>query len=105
MTKAKVLIAHSTNIESALIAANMVGLSKSNVFVFGNQEANGCLPYSQVFLTSERRAAPIKLTPEEAKDTVAYLCFSSGTTGKLLASGHLIFFFCITRVLTILTTG
>jgi 4-coumarate--CoA ligase len=84
MTKAKVLIAHPSNIDAALEAASMVGLSNSNVFVFGKQGTNGCLPYSRVFLTSERRAAPLKLTPEEAKDTVAYLCFSSGTTGKFI---------------------
>jgi long-subunit acyl-CoA synthetase (AMP-forming) len=81
MTNAKVLIAHATNIDSALAAAKLVGLPKSNVFVFGNQAAQGCLPYTQVFL-GERRANPVELSAEETKETVAYLCFSSGTTGK-----------------------
>lgn len=82
MTNAKVLIAHPTNVDSALVAADLVGLPKSNVFVFGNEVANGVLPYSQVFLTGQRRATLIDLTAQEAKDTVAYLCFSSGTTGN-----------------------
>ncbi|KAI7897203.1 uncharacterized protein EV154DRAFT_433354 [Mucor mucedo] len=82
MTSAKVLIAHPTNVESALAAADLVGLPKSNVFVFGKQVINGVVPYYQAFLTSQRRADLIRLNAEEAKDTVAYLCFSSGTTGK-----------------------
>jgi long-subunit acyl-CoA synthetase (AMP-forming) len=81
MTKAKVLIAHPSNVELALVAADLVGLSRDHIFVFGEVAANGVLPYSQVFL-NERRAAPVEFTAEEAKDSVAYLCFSSGTTGK-----------------------
>lgn len=82
MTNAKIIIAHSSNVESALAAADLVGLPKSNVFVFGDKAVNGCLPYKHVFLTSERKASIIKMNAEEAKDTVAFLCFSSGTTGK-----------------------
>lgn len=82
MTSAKILIVHPTNVESALAAADLVGLPKSNVFVFGQQAVNGVAPYFQVFLTSQRRADIVRLNAEEAKDTVAYLCFSSGTTGN-----------------------
>ncbi|CAO3652439.1 unnamed protein product [Mucor hiemalis] len=82
MTKARIIVAHPTNVESALAAADLVGLPKSNVFVFGDKAVSGCLPYKQVFLTSERKASIIKMTAEEANDTVAFLCFSSGTTGK-----------------------
>ncbi|KAI8084129.1 uncharacterized protein B0P05DRAFT_536257 [Gilbertella persicaria] len=81
MTKAKVLIAHASNIQSALAAAELVGLSKSNIFVFDKQAVDGVLPYTQVFL-NKRRAVPVELTAEETKDSVAYLCFSSGTTGR-----------------------
>ncbi|OBZ91830.1 putative 4-coumarate--CoA ligase 1 [Choanephora cucurbitarum] len=81
MTKAKVLIAHPSNLPNALAAAKLVGLDKSNVFLFGTKTVDGVLPYTQVFL-NKRRAQPAKLTPEQARDTVAYLCFSSGTTGK-----------------------
>ncbi|KAI8646262.1 hypothetical protein BD408DRAFT_410456 [Parasitella parasitica] len=81
MTSAKILIAHPSNLELALVAADMVGLSKERIFVFGGAAVNGVLPYYQVFL-NERRATPVEFTAEEAKDSVAYLCFSSGTTGK-----------------------
>lgn len=81
MTKAKVLIAHPSNVELAFLAADLAGLSRDHIFVFGEVAANGVLPYSQVFL-NERRATPVEFTAEEAKDSVAYLCFSSGTTGK-----------------------
>ncbi|KAK4518957.1 uncharacterized protein ATC70_009184 [Mucor velutinosus] len=81
MTKAKVLIAHPSNVELALAAANLVGLAKDHVFVFGGESVNGVLPYSQVFF-NERRATPVEFTAQQAKDSVAYLCFSSGTTGR-----------------------
>lgn len=81
MTSAKVLIAHEDNVESALAAADLVGLARSNVFVFGKQTIHGALPYTRVLL-GQRKATLIELSAEEAKDTVAYLCFSSGTTGK-----------------------
>lgn len=81
MTKATVLICHSTNVDSALAAADLADLPKSNVFVFGNQAVQGCLPYTQIFL-GQRRAQPVELSAQETKESVAYLCFSSGTTGK-----------------------
>ncbi|KAI9272041.1 hypothetical protein EDC94DRAFT_644774 [Helicostylum pulchrum] len=65
----------------SLKAADMVGLSRSRVFVFGKNQVQGIAPWSQVFM-GERRAALITLTAQEAKEAVAYLCFSSGTTGK-----------------------
>ena len=80
MTKAKVLIAHPSNVELALAAANLVGLAKDRIFVFGGESVNGVLPYSKVFL-NDRRATPAEFTAQQAKDSVAYLCFSSGTTG------------------------
>lgn len=87
MTSAKVLIAHPTNVQSALAAADLVGLPKSRVFVFGKEVTNGVVPYYKVFLTGQRRATLVDLTAEETKDTVAYLCFSSGTTGNLIQHG------------------
>ncbi|KAI9272042.1 hypothetical protein EDC94DRAFT_595236 [Helicostylum pulchrum] len=80
-TSAKILIAHETNVEMSLKAADMVGLSRSRVFVFGKNQVQGIAPWSQIFM-EERRATLITLTAQEAKEAVAYLCFSSGTTGK-----------------------
>ncbi|KAI9272043.1 hypothetical protein EDC94DRAFT_644776 [Helicostylum pulchrum] len=80
-TNAKILIVHEANVEMAVKAADMVGLSRSRVFVFGKNQVQGIAPWSQVFM-GERRATLITLTAQEAKEVVAYLCFSSGTTGK-----------------------
>ncbi|KAI8979391.1 hypothetical protein BDF20DRAFT_906057 [Mycotypha africana] len=81
MTKAKVLITHTACLESALEAADSVNLPRSHIFVFGKHIVNGIHPYSQVFLSHTRCEGPVHLTSKEAKETVAYLCFSSGTTG------------------------
>ncbi|CAO3617940.1 unnamed protein product [Mucor fragilis] len=81
MTKAKVLIAHPSNVELALAAADLVGLAKDRIFLFGDKSVSGVLPYSQVFL-NQRRATPVEFTAQQAEDSVAYLCFSSGTTGR-----------------------
>ncbi|KAG0167527.1 hypothetical protein DFQ30_005988 [Apophysomyces sp. BC1015] len=78
---AKILIAHPLNLDSALKAAEMVGLPKNRVFIFGEKAVNGIQPYTRVFM-GHRQAIPVELTKEEAKETVAYLCFSSGTTGR-----------------------
>ncbi|GAA5795887.1 hypothetical protein HPULCUR_001249 [Helicostylum pulchrum] len=84
-TSAKILIAHETNVEMSLKAADMVGLSRSRVFVFGKNQVQGIAPWSQVFM-GERRATLITLTAQEAKEAVAYLCFSSGTTAIYLGT-------------------
>ncbi|KAK4516851.1 uncharacterized protein ATC70_000176 [Mucor velutinosus] len=81
MTKAKVLICHEENLETALQAAERVGILKKNIFVFGDKAVKGIQPF-QTALIRERKAVPAELTHQEAKDKVAYLCFSSGTTGK-----------------------
>ncbi|CAO3667457.1 unnamed protein product [Rhizopus stolonifer] len=81
MTKAKVVIAHESNVQVAIEAASTVGIPKSNIFVFGEQVVRGILPYTQVLL-SNRRATIEELSPEDADDRIAYLCFSSGTTGR-----------------------
>lgn len=81
MTRAKVVIAHESNVQVAIEAAGTVGIPKSNIFVFGEQVVRGILPYTQVLL-SNRRAIIEELSSEDADNRVAYLCFSSGTTGR-----------------------
>ncbi|RIA90938.1 AMP-dependent synthetase/ligase [Glomus cerebriforme] len=44
-----------------------------------DKEINGIKPYS--YLISEKEVNPVEYS-EEAKSTTAYLCYSSGTTGK-----------------------
>lgn len=80
--KAKILLTHESNINTALEAAQQVGLPKSNILLFGDKAIDGVLTYKQVLLGS-RHVVLQDLTPEETKDAVACLCFSSGTTGNI----------------------
>ncbi|KAI8142249.1 hypothetical protein BJV82DRAFT_616104 [Fennellomyces sp. T-0311] len=79
LTEAKVMIVSPENIDNALEAADQVGLPHDRIFVFGYKAVRGCLPF--LALMGSRRAEIVKFTPAEAKESTAYLCFSSGTTG------------------------
>lgn len=81
MSRAKVLICHEENVKTALKAANRAGISRNNIFVFGESEINGVQSFKSALIRS-RKAMPDVLTYEQAKEKVAYLCFSSGTTGR-----------------------
>lgn len=80
-TKAKVMICHEENLETALTAAARTGIQKKNIFIFGDKAVNGVQPF-QTALIRDREAVPEDITHEQAKEKVAYLCFSSGTTGR-----------------------
>ncbi|KAF0390613.1 acetyl-CoA synthetase-like protein [Gigaspora margarita] len=51
------------------------------ILLFGDKEINGYKPYHSE-LIKEYEIEPVVYTQEEAKTTTAYLCYSSGTTGK-----------------------
>ncbi|KAH8555263.1 hypothetical protein BGW37DRAFT_511373 [Umbelopsis sp. PMI_123] len=78
---ASVLVCHTDNVSTALEAADLAGIPRSRVLLFGDKAVNGIQPYTSV-LVGEKRAKHIKYTAEEAKNVIAYLPFSSGTTGK-----------------------
>ncbi|KAH8554355.1 hypothetical protein BGW37DRAFT_484434 [Umbelopsis sp. PMI_123] len=80
-TNAKIVIASQETLPIALEAAKLAGIAKSNVFIFGDREVNGVQPYSKVLIADQEMEA-VHFTYEEACKTVAYLCFSSGTTGR-----------------------
>lgn len=79
--KAKVLICHESNWKTALIAARRTGIPRERMFLFGDQSIQGIKPFKTA-LVKERKATLVELSYQEAKTKVAYLCFSSGTTGK-----------------------
>lgn len=80
-TKAKVIICHEDNLKVALIAGARAGVERKHIFIFGEKAIDGIQPF-QTALIRGRKAVPDELTYEQAKDKIAYLCFSSGTTGK-----------------------
>ncbi|KAI8141383.1 hypothetical protein BJV82DRAFT_618984 [Fennellomyces sp. T-0311] len=83
VSEAKILIAHPNNLDTALEAAAAVGLPLSSVFSVIPDPMKRVPLWSDVLVDYDQPALPpIKMTHEESVNTVAYLCFSSGTTGK-----------------------
>jgi 4-coumarate--CoA ligase len=80
-SKSNYLVTSEENLDKALEAASKVGLLQQNIFLFGNKTIKGIRPYTHVILADEEADAE-EYTYEEAKTTTAYLCFSSGTTGR-----------------------
>ncbi|KAI9264249.1 hypothetical protein BDA99DRAFT_559531 [Phascolomyces articulosus] len=81
--EAKMLIAHPSTLDRALEAAAAIGLPRSSVFsiVRDPQQRVPCWLETLIDFT-QPSLPPIRLTHEESVNTVAYLCFSGGTTGR-----------------------
>jgi len=77
---ASVIIAHPLTLQTVIKAAAATNIPESKIFLFGDEKINEILPYSS--LIGDREATPVEFTPEEAKNTTAYICYSSGTSGK-----------------------
>lgn len=86
MSKAKYLIAHSFNLEIALEAAKLVGIPASNVWCINDDPKKRAKHWKEMVANSAEEADPINYTAAECRNTLAYLCFSSGTTGKCIAN-------------------
>ncbi|KAI8095185.1 hypothetical protein BDF21DRAFT_405361 [Thamnidium elegans] len=82
VSKAKYIIAHPINIDIALEAAEATGIPKSNVWSICADPANRVPDWRSMVVRGPEESDAIKLTVEESKSTLAYLCFSSGTTGQ-----------------------
>lgn len=85
-TEAKILLTHPSLAKTALAAANQVGLSRNQIFLFSDSEIAShegiqdwrCLLGDPLEGTSYIWP---KLSPEESHTTVATINYSSGTTG------------------------
>ncbi|CAI2172452.1 4263_t:CDS:10 [Funneliformis geosporum] len=77
---ASVIIVIPSCLSNVIKAASAANIPKSKIFLFDEEEINGIRPFSS--LISEQEINPIEYSPEEAKLTTAFLCYSSGTTGK-----------------------
>lgn len=82
MSKAKYLVAHSFNLDTALEAAKLVGIPVANVWCIDNDPKKRAKHWKEMVVNSTEEADPVKYTAAECRNTLAYLCFSSGTTGK-----------------------
>ncbi|CAG8745642.1 15263_t:CDS:2, partial [Acaulospora morrowiae] len=77
---ASMIISYPSCLSTIIEAAAEVGIPRSKIFLIGDKEVDGFQPYSTLFI--DREFEPVEYTPEEVKNTVAILCYSSGTTGK-----------------------
>ena len=88
LAEATLLVAHSTSLDTAVEAARVAGLSPNRIVVIDSSTPTsfpGLVTLGE--LIDAGHAKPInfpelKLRPGEAKTALAFLCFSSGTTGK-----------------------
>jgi len=84
-TKTKVLVTHSVCLPVALAASRLAGLPGSSIILL---DASGPPEHATIdrLVSSssglEATFQGLKLMPGEARKKVAFLCFSSGTTGK-----------------------
>lgn len=81
-SKAQYVVAHPFNLDTALAAAKLVGIPSSNVWSIIKDPRNRAPEWKSVIVNSKDEAEPIKFTQEQCKNTLAYVCFSSGTTGN-----------------------
>ncbi|KAI9264246.1 hypothetical protein BDA99DRAFT_51740 [Phascolomyces articulosus] len=83
VSEAKILIAHPVNLDNALEAAAVVGIPRSNIFSIVRDPKQRAPCYRDVFIDfTQPELPPVKMTHDQSVNTVAYLCFSSGTTGR-----------------------
>lgn len=86
LTRTKVIITHPVCINKARAAAKQYGLSESCIVLIQRDETiSGLRTLDQLIELGAARPEnfnDICLKPGEGKSTVAFFCFSSGTTGK-----------------------
>ncbi|KAL5535772.1 hypothetical protein ACEPAF_3866 [Sanghuangporus sanghuang] len=87
-TKATVLTAHAGSLPTALAASRKAGLAADHIFLIDELKTRNPIPFPTVSsLVREGLSKPHyfkerKLSPGEGKSKLAFLSFSSGTTGK-----------------------
>ncbi|KAG0227922.1 hypothetical protein BGW42_002521 [Actinomortierella wolfii] len=73
---ARFIVTASELLPTAVKAGEICGIKTDSIFIFDQTAVNGFQPYRTLF--SKRLATPVK----RSLDDIAYLCYSSGTTGK-----------------------
>ncbi|KAG0269719.1 hypothetical protein DFQ27_002388 [Actinomortierella ambigua] len=73
---ARLIITAAELLPTAVKAGEICGIQTDSILIFDQTAANGFQPYRTLF--AKRLATPVKRSLED----IAYLCYSSGTTGK-----------------------
>ncbi|TFK56581.1 phenylacetyl-CoA ligase [Heliocybe sulcata] len=87
LVKAKLLIVHPDSLQTAITAANAAGISSDRIVLFDDGSTSGHRSRTVQRLIDDGLANPPsfverRLKPGEAKAKLAFLSFSSGTTGR-----------------------
>jgi acyl-CoA synthetase (AMP-forming)/AMP-acid ligase II len=79
---AKIIFTHNFVFEECKEAAKLAGIDSSNIFVLGTDSSKA---KSLSMLISKGKGRKVKINPltiEQLRNHPAYLCYSSGTTGR-----------------------
>jgi len=79
---ATLIIAHSSSLRTALDAARAAGIPSDRVITFGESNQSTVESIIQLGLRNESAFVERRLKKGEGKTKVAFLNFSSGTTGR-----------------------
>ena len=93
VTKARVLLSHPGSLPVALAAAKKAGVPSERVIVFDAVEgANNTTVHTLIEegLAQPQQFVERRLAPGEGKKKLAFLSFSSGTTGRPKVRAHLL---------------
>ena len=74
------MLVHSTLLPLAQKAAQEAGIDSSQIILTDEQDVNG-FPSFKTLLTGQE-LTPVRILPEEVKERIAFMCYSSGTTGR-----------------------
>ncbi|KAI0827291.1 phenylacetyl-CoA ligase [Trametes gibbosa] len=95
VAKPSLLVAYVENLSVAIEAANAVKLPYSRIIVLDGHKSQKKLPFTMVEdLVNDKSLPPYVpyafTKPKQAREKIAFLCFSSGTTGnpKAVAISH-----------------
>ncbi|KAH7913981.1 hypothetical protein BJ138DRAFT_1144920 [Hygrophoropsis aurantiaca] len=81
-TKATIVIAHPVSLDTALTAARAAGIPADRVLTFGQSKQRTVDSVISEGLAHDPNFVERKLAPGEGQTKIAFLNFSSGTTGK-----------------------
>lgn len=84
-TKARVLLSHPGSLQVALVAARAAGLTPDRVIVFDSVQGAKNVTVEALIqegLSQRQAFTERQLAPGEGKKKLAFLSFSSGTTGR-----------------------
>ena len=86
LSESRLLVTHAASLPAAQVAAQTAGIPPERIIVLGAKPSGSAYATVEELIASGLSRLPTfverRLAPGEAKKKLAFLCFSSGTTGK-----------------------